>query len=465
MRHISPLDVAWLFVESDETPMHVGCLQIFSPPAEASENFVEEMVDGLSLSRQFAPPFSLRMRSRRLALPQWEETSDLDLEYHLQRWALPPPGEATALHELVAQIHSQPLDTARPLWEFHFIEGLTQGRFALFVKVHHSLMDGIGGIRLLQNLFSHSAASGALVPPWAPRAEEPRTPGTGLETVAPQHPIVRRARALMAQLEALPNATENLASLAWSAIRPQGSDLKAPYTAPRCVLNERVSSRRQFTTCRLPLAQLQALARRTDSTVNDVFLAVCSGALRRYLLERGELPQQALIAGLPVSVRPEGDTQVGTAISFVVADLATHHADPRQRLEAIHASTQAAKQHLSSLSHEAQTEYTLLLMAPFMFELMSGLAGRLRPAFNLIISNVPGPRDALYFHGAQLESLTPSSIVTHGQALNITAVSYCGNLDIGFTACAERVPELESLAIYTRQALDELEDAFPKSAD
>jgi WS/DGAT/MGAT family acyltransferase len=191
--------------------------------------------------------------------------------------------------------------------------------------------------------------------------------------------------------------------------------------------------------------------------LNDIVLALCGAALRRFLDELGELPEKSLTAGIPVSVRPKDDVESGNAITFIISTLGTDIADPLERLKAIRASTRRAKEHVQNLPREAMLQYTLLLMAPYMGTLLTGIGGRTRPMFNITISNVPGPEQPLYFRGARMEASYPVSLVTHGQALNITCQSYDGHLNFGFTGCRDSLPHMQRVATYTGEALTELE--------
>jgi WS/DGAT/MGAT family acyltransferase len=226
------------------------------------------------------------------------------------------------------------------------------------------------------------------------------------------------------------------------------------------VLNGRVREKRRFATQQFEMARLRSVAEATGCTLNDVVLAVCGGALRRFLLERDALPDKPLTAGIPVSVRPKDDENTGNAISFIVATLGTDIADPLERLKAIRTSVQHAKAHIQSLPRQALMQYTMLLMAPTVITLLTGIGGRTPPMFNITISNVPGPDKPLYFRGAELLSIYPASIVTHGQALNITCESYNGQMNFGFTACHTSVPSMQKVAVYAADALRELEAAL-----
>jgi WS/DGAT/MGAT family acyltransferase len=238
-----------------------------------------------------------------------------------------------------------------------------------------------------------------------------------------------------------------------------------PFDAPRSVLNGRVREKRRFATQQFPLARLRALADVSGGTINDVVLTLCGGALRRWLMERDSLPDKPLTSGIPVSVRPADDEGTGNAISFIVVTLGTDIADPVERLAAIRASVKFAKSHVQSLPRSAMQQYTTLLMAPTILTLLTGIGGRTSPMFNITISNVPGPDKPLYFRGAELLSIFPASIVTHGQALNITCESYNGLMNFGYTACHTSVPSMQKLAVYTADALAELEAAFMPAAE
>jgi WS/DGAT/MGAT family acyltransferase len=240
-----------------------------------------------------------------------------------------------------------------------------------------------------------------------------------------------------------------------------GEGMVVPFVdSPRSVLNGRIREKRRFATQQFSLERIRAVGKAADATINDVVLAICAGALRRFLLERGELPGRSLTAGIPVSVRPNDDEGTGNAITFIIATLGTDIAKPAERLKAIKASVAHAKAHVQSLPKQAMDQYTMLLMAPTLVTMLSGTGGRVPPMFNVTISNVPGPDKPLYFRGAELLATYPASIVQHGLALNITCQSYAGSMNFGFTGCHATVPSMQKLAVYSADALAELEDAI-----
>ncbi|HEX4895127.1 MAG TPA: wax ester/triacylglycerol synthase family O-acyltransferase [Solimonas sp.] len=458
MKKLSPLDAAWLYVDSTDTPMHVGSLTIFSLPRNAPEDFLKQLFEQLRSHRRFAAPFNLKLRSAKLksVLPGWVEDRRIDLDYHLRHSALPKPGGERELGQLIQRLHSHPMDFNRPLWECTVIEGLEGNRFALYMKMHHSLVDGVGGMRMLQRMLSPDAKARNQAPPWTigygtGQRERPRAPRTPL--------LQKLVQAAKEQATTAPILGRAFADTLRQAFKHTEPGWSTPFEGPKSILNGKVSGQRRFATQHYDLDRVRAVAKKTGVSLNDIFLYLCAAALRRYLDEIHALPDQPLTAGVPVSVRPADDDDAANAISFIIANLNTHLADPLERLRAIHDSANVAKQHLQALPKAVINNYTMVFMAPFILQLLAGLGGRARPMFNVTISNVPGPREALYFHGARLEQMYPVSLLSHGQALNITAVSYDGQFNIGFTGCRDTLPSMQRLAVYMGEAFDELEEA------
>jgi WS/DGAT/MGAT family acyltransferase len=464
IKSLNPLDASWLMVESRDTPMHVGGLLRFSLPDDAPADFLKQLMEDFRSVRSFAAPWNRRLRERTLMhlMPAWEEETDIDLEHHVRHSSLPAPGGERELGQLIARLHSQPLDLARPPWECEVIEGLENRQFALYVKMHHSLIDGIGGIKLLERAMSADAkASRKLQPFWSigvdGGARKPREKGPA---PTPAEAIGSLVQLVKSQIGSVPDIARAFGSMV-GAIRNKSDTLSIPFDTPMSILNGRIHGPRRFATQRFELERLKRLAHVAGATLNDVVLALCGSALRRFLVELGELPEKPLTAGIPVSVRAKDDEDgTGNAITFIISTLGTDIDDPRERLQAIGASTRRAKEHVQSLPKSAMTQYTVLLMAPYMLSLLTGVGGRTRPMFNVTISNVPGPNQPLYFRGAKLEAAYPVSLVTHGQALNITCQSYNGFLAFGFTGCRDTLPHMQRVATYTGMALEELERAF-----
>ena len=466
---LNPLDAAWLFTESRATPNHVGGLLQFRLPEGAPRDFLRQMMADFRSHRGFVPPWNRRLKLpfNKNPVPVWVEADDdeIDLEYHVRHAALPWPGGERELGELVGRLHSTPIDLARPPWECTLIEGLEGDRFALFIKMHHSLIDGVSGMNLLQRAMSTSASRSESIPPfWANGQDQGKAKAGGERRASAALPTVDAAvaaamQALKLQAQTVPQLASAFGQLFKRVVEP-GDGLEVPFAAPRSVLNGRVREKRRFATQQFSMARLRAVATAAQCTLNDVVLAICGGALRRFLLERDALPAESLTAGIPVSVRPQDDEGTGNAITFIIATLGTDLEDGVERLQAIRRSVKHAKAHVQAMPRQAMLQYTMLLMAPTILTLLTGIGGRTRPMFNITISNVPGPDKPLYFRGARLEAIYPASIVTHGQALNITCESYAGFMDFGFTGCHSSVPSLQKLAVYSAEALDELEAAI-----
>lgn len=445
----------FLYGESRETMFHVAGLMQFTPPADAPPDFLRGLMDEIRGGKITTHrPWNQRLKTPNLMsnpLHTWVDDEALDLEYHVRRSALPSPGDERELGILVSRLHGYPIDFHYPPWECHLIEGLEGGRFAMYVKVHHALVDGFSAMRILAAALGTDSEERdrslffAIPPP----ARSPRDPvdaaGVHLEQ-------------LFAAVREQYGATKIVAR-ALSKVRKGDSELASPRNAPLCILNARISRNRRFATAKLPLARIKALAKKTNATINDIVLALSSAAIRRYLEERNALPSEPLIAMLPVAVRAKDDVGGGNSVGAILASLATTTADPAERIATIIASTKRAKQQLEGMSKNMILSYSALLVAPAMMQMVPGIAGRLKPGFNVVISNVPGPEQSLYFRGARLESTFPMSIPVHGQALNITANSYAGNLCFGFTGCRDTLPSLQRMAVACSESLDDYERA------
>lgn len=467
---LNPLDAAWIVTESRATPNHVGGLLQFKLPADAPRDFMRKMMTEFRGHRQFVAPWNRRLKDAFSMNPlrSWVEDDNIDLEYHVRHAALPWPGGERELGELVGRLQSTPVDLSRPPWECTIIEGLEGHRFALFIKIHHSLIDGVSGVKLLQACMSPDKSKSMNLPPfWAggKPARPASTAGKRQEALMPTvtHALAGAMEELRMQATTLPQLVMAFGKMVRQAVAPSHS-MALPFDAPLSVLNGRVREKRRFATQQFSLERMKVLAAAADCTLNDVVLAICGGALRRFLDERDSLPAKPLTAGIPVSVRPKDDEGTGNAITFIVSTLGTNIEDVRERLDAIRQSVKQAKEHVQSLPRKAMMQYTMFLMAPTTLTLLTGVGGRTRPMFNITISNVPGPQTPLYFRGAELLATYPASIVTHGQALNITCQSYAGNMNFGYTGCHSSVPSMQRLAVYTADALAEMEAVFLPAA-
>jgi len=438
----------FLWLEGRRQPMHVGGLQLYTPPHGAGEDFVQKLVEAWREHPHAQPPFDERVKFR-LGHWFWEEDNEFELDYHLRHSALPRPGRIRELLSLVSRLHGTLMDRTRPLWECNVIEGLADGRVALYVKIHHAMMDGVAAMRLLQKTLSPDANAEA--PPLWARVRPPRAPRAELEQT---HQPGLLERALHVAEEILPGVQSGLREL----VREVSPDtaMAAPFHAPPTMFNVRISGSRRFAAQSYELARFKAIGKAFGATVNDVTLAVCSGALRKYLLMHNALPDTPLIAMVPVSVRDPAQGDGGNQISILLANLATHIEDPHERLHAIIESTRVAKERLNKMSRLERVAHAAAMSAPMGASMVTGHAKR-RPIYNVVISNVPGPSETLYLDGMRLDETYPVSIPVEYLALNITITSYGGQMGFGFIACRKSVPALQRMLDHTDESLAELE--------
>jgi WS/DGAT/MGAT family acyltransferase len=439
------IDRVFLAAETPRTMLHVAALLRFSPPPNPGPRYLSELADEVRAEVAVARPWNLKLAHPRLGpgpLQRWVVEDDIDLEYHVRRSALPSPGDERELGALVSRLHGRQIDLSRPPWEMHLIEGLDNGGFAMFVKMHHALVDGYTGMKLLQRSLSTSPDD--LESPILFAANAPARPSRDQGSKAP---FVSAGTAMVDALR----STRSLISATTRAVMPVGSaDLIRPHEAPRTILNTRIGRSRRFATQQLDLDGLRMLGKRHGASLNDVSLCLVGGALRTYLTELGALPDKPLVALVPVSTRRDGDAGGGNVFGAVLASLGTDLADPHERLAAVVASTRAAKAQLAGMGPLSAVAYAALLVAPMLAQAGLAAVGAPLPgpfSFNLIVSNVPGPQEDRYFRGSRLEAMYPASLQLDAAALNITLLSYAGTLNFGFSGDREAVPHLQRLAV------------------
>lgn len=457
MALMGPVDSMFLLVESREHPMHVGGLQLFSPPdgAEGPE-FMQELMRSLTEDIEVNQRFRTRPGVPLSTVGQvvWRQDADVDLDHHVRRSAVPSPGRLRELFELTSRWQGSLLDRYRPLWETHVVEGLEDGRIAVFSKVHHALVDGVSAISLMQRSCSPDPDARDCLPPYAQPERVQASVSDAASGLMSPSSLLRETKNLAGQLATLgPNAVK----LGYQALTD--SDYTTMFDAPRTILNGQVGGSRRFVAQTWEMDRFRTIQKAADVSFNDVVLAVCSGGLRAYLSELGALPDKSLTAMCPVNLRDDLTEVGGNNIGAIIASLATDVVDPAKRLEVIHNSAMAAKKAMRQLS-------------PLQILLMSGLnvaglglapvPGYLRvggPPFNVIISNVPGPKKQMYFNGAHLEGTYPASIPIDGMAMNITLVTYDDQVDFGITACRRSAPSVQRMIHHMEDALTDLEAA------
>ena len=469
---MAPTDSLFLLGESREHPMHVGGLALFTPPDGASAADVREMFESALAGDRVAPLFRRRARRSVTSLGQWgwDTLADhqVDLEHHVRRDALPRPGGMDELMALVSRLHGTLLDRSRPLWEMHLIEGLTDGRYAVYTKIHHALADGASAMNLLAGSLSADPDRRHMPAPWQPRTRiaavpAPTAPAAGDAAGLPGAGLAGAtwdaARGLAGEVAGLVPAAIGTVD---RAARGKGGALSL--TAPQTLLNVPIGGARQVAARTFPLERIRLLAKHADATVNDIVLAMSAGTLRTYLHARDALPTDPLIAMVPVSLRPtdthpDDSGSGGNRVGVLMCNLATHLPDAGHRLETVRDCMREGKAALRAMSPAQVLAMSALGTAPLGVEMFLGRRGPLRPPFNVVISNVAGPKTPLFWNGARLDALLPVSIPTTGQALNITCTSSDDQIVFGFTGCRRAVPDLNPMLDHLDTELDSLEQA------
>lgn len=465
---IDPQSVAFLMAESRNVPMHVGGLNLFEKPEGDDEPGYTRRVyeDAINSSENIAPLFIKRPHRSLGTLGQWTWTKDdeFDIEHHVRHNALPEPGRVRELLDLVGRLHGTRLALERPLWEAHVIEGLADQRVAMYTKIHHSLVDGVSAMRLLQSVFSPDPDQRDMLPPWAARPRPPREDRAATDAVKDlaNVPIdaARSALGIVSEAAGLPSA---LVKTLKAGIKNDDAAALS-FAAPHTIFNRNITGARRFAAQDWDLERIKAVGSATGTTLNDVVLAMCGGALRRYLLEQGALPDTSLVSMVPVGLNAKNaqvaSTEGGNSVGTLMVKLRTDTDDPAVRLQAIHDSMLAGKESLQSMSQVQIVAMAALGVAPLtLAPLVLRRQGIVRPPFNLVISNVPGPRQPMYYNGAKLVGMYPASIPTHGQAMNITCTSYNGQMGFGLTGCRRTVPHLQRLLTHLEDELAALEKA------
>lgn len=445
-------DSMFLLAERREQPMHVGGLQLFHFPPDAGPDFLPALYEQVVHSGDVAPLFRRRPHRSATSLGawSWQEDPEVDLEHHIRHSALPRPGRVRELLALASRLHGTLLDRHRPLWEAHLIEGLDGNRFAVYSKIHHSLMDGVSALRLLAQTLSADPDAREMPMPWSTQPGHRTSPSAqglaGLFDVA--------VSAVRTTLE-LAGLGPIAGKAAVKALIDSNSHL--PSLAPKTILNQPITGARRFAAQSWPLERIRAVASESGTTVNDVVLAMCSHALRHYLIDLGALPDDALVAMTPVSLRQAGSDVGGNAVGALLCNLATDLEDPADRLAAVHQSMEDGKAGLRSMTPTQVTVTSAIAMSPMILATLPGVRRLANPAFNVVISNIPGPAEPLYWNGARLEGVYPMSIPVDGQAVNITVTSYNGNMEFGLTGCRRTVPHLQRLLLHLDEGLGQLE--------
>lgn len=458
MRRLTGLDAAFLSLETPNCHVHVGATFVFDP-SELEGGYSFDRVKEMIRNRLHKlAPFRWRLVEVPFGLhhPIWIEDPDFDLDHHVRRATVREPGGKAELATFAAEMMSHQLDRRRPLWEIHIVEGLENGHVAMVSKTHHAAIDGASGVELSANLLD--------LGPEPPVFDEPHWEPDRVPTDEEMlnYAINSLARQPAKLGVAIKETTEAMARIRSRRLSDRTEAPQVPFSAPRTSLNVPISAARSIAFTEVRLDDIKTIRAALGGTVNDVVLAICAGALRRYLVEGDELPPEPLVAMVPISVRSSDQKEaMGNRVTNMFVELATHHADAAERLTTIQESTKKSKQVASAIGGDTLSnwvEFAPPVLAANAARLYSSmkLAQRHKPLFNLTISNVPGPNVALYSTGARMISWYPMGPIFDGAGLNITVMSYLGVMHFGLVACRETVRDVWQLADYVTAASDEL---------
>jgi WS/DGAT/MGAT family acyltransferase len=459
MQRLTGLDATFLYMETPHNLMHVASVCVFDPSTVPGGYSFEKVRKLVGERLPLLPPFRRRLVEIPFQLhhPLWIEDPAFDLDYHLRRAALPSPGGLEELATFAGEVFSRPLDRDRPLWEMYVLEGLADGRIAAVTKTHHAAIDGVSGAELTVNLLDlePQPAPPPETDPWKPD----RVP-TDLELVT--FALQSLARQPLAALKTIRRTLETAITLRRRNRKPDVIPPPGFFDAPKSFLNQPITPHRRIAFAQVPLEEIKQIKRLAGATVNDVVLAVCSGALRRYLAHHGEEPDESLVALVPVSVRTEDQKgTMGNKVSGMLVSLETVVEDPVERLQAITGAAGRAKDQDKAIGADVLMDWAEF-MAPALANRAARLLSstvvtdRMRPLFNVTISNVPGPPFPLYSAGSKMEAIYPLGPITDGMSLNITVMSYLDTVFFGVVGCREVSPDLDLLSHWLHESADEL---------
>jgi diacylglycerol O-acyltransferase len=471
MDHLSGLDAGFLHLETPETPLHVGGLAMFELPPEYKGDFVADVCKHIQSRLHLSPIFQRKLVNMPfdLANPVWVMDKHLDIEHHIRHVIVPPPASRAQVDRLVSRIHSSLLDRSRPLWEMYVLDGLPTPNDApkgtryvgLYSKYHHAGLDGMGGQVLMQAIMDTTPEPRTVPPPRIRRSDSGENFGFAeLAGFGVKHNFLQTVK-LLKSVPGLVKTARRTMRPAKVAGEASATAQKTRWFAPRTPLNVSITNQRSFARFSIPISEVKEITAINNVSLNDVVMGISSEGMMRYLEDMDCRPDNTLLAAVPVSIRPDGNTDMTNQVSMARMSLASNIKDPIERLHAIRESSGAAKAVMNEMKNQLPTDFPSI-GAPWMISALANILARSRvansmPAFaNVVISNVPGPNISLYFAGAKQISTYPVSIPYHGMALNITLQGYNGWLDFGLIGCRRALPDIENLASYMQAAHVEL---------
>ncbi len=461
MKPLSGVDGLFLHLETTQTPMHFGSLFLFDLPPGYRGDFHARLKRKLAGRLHLVPIFQRKLApmSVQFANPVWIRDDEVHLDYHVQRVTLPPPGTLAQFEDCGGRLHSELLDRSRPLWRLYVIDGLQNGQVGLYFKAHHAALDGQAAVLVARALFDLTPRPRALRRPQGNGAGDAEQPGMAeLAAAALRHD----AGQYIKLLRHLPDALRTLTGMFGASGGAGEGRLGQNFAfGPRTPLNVPITAERGFAGVSLPLDVLKRLAAVHDAKLNDVVLALCSGALRRYLARHGGIPTKPLTAAMPISLREAGNTEYTTQATMPLVNLQSHISDPLRRLRAIRDGAGAVKAMVRRARGVVPMDFPSIGV-PWVLHGLATLYERshvtsvLPPLANVVVSNIAGPQVPLYAAGARMSTFWPMSIVEHGLGLNITVMSYAGAMGFGFTTARSAVADARQLSHALAAAFDEL---------
>jgi WS/DGAT/MGAT family acyltransferase len=453
MERLNLLDAIFLLLETAENPKHVGVLLVFERPKDAAPDFLADLVTQFRTLRPTAP-FNRRPRSHLLGPPSWETVEAPDLDYHVRHVVLPPSTDEHGLLEHVARMHEPLLDREMPLWELHFIEGLPENRFAIYAKIHHACVDGVSGVLRIQASLHEDPRDTSLRVPWGDLPDHGKSH---------EH----HESGMLAQLGDVASALRDHlragSELSIAALQ-RGLEMAGlttgshylPFSAPHTAINKTIHRARSIAVQTLAVRRVIDFGHAHGVTVNDVVLTVIDSALHRYLREHEVDTSTPLIAMVPMSLREAGDTRTNTQACLLYIELGREHATPAERLRQVRAATEQAKAEARGFSPTALSDHSMFVIGLAEMIGRLPLGDRVRPVGNVLVSNVPGSERKLFLHSAPLRGAYPLSTLMPGCALNVTLLRHGDQLDFGFVASRDVIPDVGALARYVGEAFEEL---------
>ncbi len=455
-KSIPPLDLMFLLTESANNPKHVGAVLTFRLPASGGTRIVREIADAYRATTPISP-FNYVPELSLTGMPRWRVVDTVDMDYHVQHIALPPGSSSERFLHLIEDLHETVLDRNRPGFRVHIIEGLPDHAFAIYLKIHHAIVDGKSAMMRIVASMSEAAKATRIEPFYAVEFATTRKP-------APPRGLVDRIGALRAtaqrQTVALKDLYVGVLKKGFTTLLSSGkAGGSVPFTAPRTPMNEAIRTSRTFAMLSLPLAEMRDVGKAFGGTLNDVAATVADAGLHRYLAERGKSPARPLVALCPVSLRDPSDTEATTKATAMCVPLGAPSASIHARMEQIIAAIRAAKEDMRAMSTDTAMLYGISAFGLAEAAESTQLASVTKPLANFVLSNVPGVQTPLHLNGARLTGMYPISALGGGIGVNVTLVSCGSSMDFGFVANGAAMPQLPDLARHTREAFDELKAA------